>query len=849
MLSVAWSPDGRTLASGSADQTGRLWDGESGKLRRTLEGHSNLVLSVAWSPDGRTLASGSADQTGGLWDPATGREAGVLEGHTGWVTSVSFSSDGLLLASKSEDGTVRLWRCEAWEASAVLGETAVGSFGSLAFHPNASVLATLGDKDNVIRIWDLDVDLILRAAPAVKTVHYTNAKVVLVGDTGVGKSGLAIVLNGEPFAATDSTAGRRVWSLDSREVELDGGRRETRETLLWDLAGQPGYRLVHQLSLNEVAVALVVFDARSETNPFAGVHHWDRALRTAQRVQGGSALPMGKLLVAARTDRGGIPVSRDRIDALVRDLGFDGYFETSAREGWGVGDVADAIRAAIDWDALPRVSSNHLFQSIKAFLIAEKEAGRLLSGVDDLYRAFLRTGDAPADTEELRDQFETCIGRVESRDLIRRLSFGNLVLLQPELMDAYASAIVNAAREEPEGLGSILEEDALVGRFRMSKDQRIQNKEQEKLLLIATIEELLRHEIALREQAEAGPYLVFPSQFTRENPELPDPEGKAVIFGFEGPVVSVYATMAVRLSHSGLFTRKETWRNAVTFAANVGGTCGVFLREIEEGRGELSLFFDDQASEESRFQFEGYARTHLLRRALPESIVRRRIFVCPVCGESISDRQAQRRRERGHSTIECPVCDTEISLLDRAERLAAVPESAVPEMDRAADARCDLETAASVLQGKRATGDFDVFLCHNSEDKPNVKAIGERLMDRGILPWLDEWELRPGLPWQKALERQIKNVKSAAVFVGENGIGPWQDMELDAFLRKFVCLEHPVIPVILPDCEETPELPIFLEGMMWVDFTKPDPDPLDQLIWGITGERGSAMHPEKAARS
>ena len=93
------------------------------------------------------------------------------------------------------------------------------------------------------------------------------------------------------------------------------------------------------------------------------------------------------------------------------------------------------------------------------------------------------------------------------------------------------------------------------------------------------------------------------------------------------------------------------------------------------------------------------------------------------------------------------------------------------------------------------------------------KAIGKRLKGRDIHPWLDEWELPPGRPWQPLLEEQIGQIRSAAVFVGENGIGPWQDMELNAFLRQFVSKSCPVIPVILPECEETPELPIFLSGM------------------------------------
>lgn len=123
---------------------------------------------------------------------------------------------------------------------------------------------------------------------------------------------------------------------------------------------------------------------------------------------------------------------------------------------------------------------------------------------------------------------------------------------------------------------------------------------------------------------------------------------------------------------------------------------------------------------------------------------------------------------------------------------------------------------------------FDVFLCHNSADKPEVKAIGGRLKEAGVKPWLDEWEMQPGLTWQDQLEAQIEDVGAAAVFVGKDGEGPWQKLELQAFLQQFVDRQCPVIPVILPDYpkDEKPKLPPFL-----------GPDPLVQLIWGVTGQK------------
>ncbi|AUB40232.1 DNA-binding transcriptional regulator YiaG, XRE-type HTH domain [Nostoc flagelliforme CCNUN1] len=94
---------------------------------------------------------------------------------------------------------------------------------------------------------------------------------------------------------------------------------------------------------------------------------------------------------------------------------------------------------------------------------------------------------------------------------------------------------------------------------------------------------------------------------------------------------------------------------------------------------------------------------------------------------------------------------------------------------------------------------FDVFLCHNSKDKPAVIEVAEQLQQQGIVPWLDIWHLRPGFSWQRALEDQIDQIGAVAVFVGGSGLGPWQSQEIDAFLRAFVNRQCPVIPVLLPE--------------------------------------------------
>jgi hypothetical protein len=206
-------------------------------------------------------------------------------------------------------------------------------------------------------------------------------------------------------------------------------------------------------------------------------------------------------------------------------------------------------------------------------------------------------------------------------------------------------------------LGSLAEEIALSGKFFVPEEQKIKDLGQEQLLLNATVEELVRHDLALRENANDGSYLVFPSQFNRDYEDAPEPKGKALAITFDGPVQSLYATLAVRLGHSGLFTtgRAEMWRNAAVFTAKAGGKCGIFLQEFAEARGRLILFYDEIASIETRFHFEEFVLAHAKRRALDETVDLVRFFVCPDCGDPVPDSYVKRLRDKGKMTFEFPV--------------------------------------------------------------------------------------------------------------------------------------------------------------------------------------------------
>ncbi len=145
---------------------------------------------------------------------------------------------------------------------------------------------------------------------------------------------------------------------------------------------------------------------------------------------------------------------------------------------------------------------------------------------------------------------------------------------------------------------------------------------------------------------------------------------------------------------------------------------------------------------------------------------------------------------------------------------------------------------------------FDVFLSHNSKDKPAVRELKRLLVAQGLSVWLDEDELVPGDNWQAGLATGILDSETLGVCLGPAGIGPWEDEEMQAALSLAVKEKRRVIPLVLPGASEKPEMSLFLANRTWVDlrggFT---PESVSRVVWGTTGRKPGSGTTDDIPRS
>jgi GTPase SAR1 family protein len=493
----------------------------------------------------------------------------------------------------------------------------------------------------------------VRLVPSAEaTRRYVNAKVVLIGEGAVGKTSLAHRLIDDKYVVRDRTHGMNVWRLHLPPPPHpnplpQGGEGEDlveREALLWDLAGQEDYRLIHQLFLEETALALLFINPQKD-DPFAEAGDWLKALKTAAN-NPEAKRDVARLLIFSQIDVGSMKVGNAKIERFREQYGFAGWLQTSAKTGENCSDkqnggqpseLKQLIAGSILWDKLPWTSTPRLLAELKKAAVAMRDESdiRLLRFAELAQRLEQALPEEKFGESDVR----TAVTLLANHGLARPLKFGDLVLLRPDLLNGYAGAIIRAARAHTDEIGCVLEADIYEPDFDFTGVERLKRPDEE-LLLRAMVQTFLDKSLCIAEDTPHGRHLVFPSQYRREK-DIPTDPDIFVSYTFSGEWQTVWTTLVVRLWYSHEFEHRELWRNAAEFASNKGNTLGLLIKKTGDGDATISLYFDVEVPDELVIFIE-YVHRHLARYACEVACERR--YVCPKCAKPVTDLAAVRKR-------------------------------------------------------------------------------------------------------------------------------------------------------------------------------------------------------------
>ncbi len=858
---IATNSTGDFFGGVTEDGALEIW-ARDGDKTFALKMGSGFFSDVAFHPTGRLLATGwgSLESPGaGIWRFGSDGDLHLdhqLEGHTSIVDMVEFSSDGLLLASRGNDDTIRLWRCDTWASLAVVPELKNNRHPphGLVFHPHLPILATVGSapgtpmemRDREIHIFSLDIPVLYRQ-PSQPTVTYTSAKVVLVGDSGVGKTGLGWRLAHGDFKEHSSTHGQQFWLLNQLcKQRRDGAQCEA---VLWDLAGQEDYRLIHALFIDDADLALVLFDPSRPDDPLSGVEFWLKQL-----MAGKHRTSTPTILIAARSDRGTPRLTLEELTEYCKHRGIAAYLATSAKAGEGIDQLISEMQNLIPWDDKAATVTTETFKRIKDFVLDLKVSGRrrkVILTPEELRKRLMKSDRKWTFAD---DEMLTAVGHLANHGYVTKLKTSNgsiRILLVPELLNNLAASFVLEARRNRRGLGSLEEKRLLSGGYKFPELEKLTSLERDILVDSAAVL-FLEHNVCFREtdplRGEA--YLVFPELSNLKRPSEDDtrPMEDGVAYTVSGAVENVYASLVVLMGYTQTFTRTNQWRNHARYEVGAGQVCGFRLEEERAGELDLVLFFGDDSSAPVRMLFQSLFENFLARRNLT---VRRFEPVACSKGHPLNRGVVREQLFSGADSAFCSRCGEKIILpkSDQPIQLTRRQEKELEANRRAADNRSRFEQVlfrikSYVMEAKLPEpACFISYAWGNAEHERWVeKLLATDLQKAGITVVLDRWDnARIGASVPRFVERVAKSDR--VIVIGtklyqtkyENN-EPMRSFvvaaEGDLIGKRMIGTEaqkESVLPVLLEGTAET-AFPQLLQGRVYADFRK------SELYFGVTLE-------------
>ncbi|MDQ1272333.1 MAG: hypothetical protein QG591_963 [Planctomycetota bacterium] len=845
---IEFDPTGHILASGSSGKTVTLWDVTSGELLYTLEGNNMCSANIAFYPRGCILALGGGHKEIQLWDAGTGKLSRTLEGHMGSINCVVFAPNIPLFASRGvHHREIRLWRIDTFHCVANInfGESDNDWLDpNIVFHPHlpylAGVIWDTSKQDgmpSVIHIYELDLSVLLSNA-IIPMVTYTSAKVVLVGDSGVGKTGLGWTLAHGEFKEHSSTHGQQFWLLNQLCKQRDDGAQC--EAVLWDLAGQPDYRLIHALFLDDADLALVLFDPTHNDDPLSGVEFWLKQLKVGTHPLSGTPT----VLIAARSDRGTPRLTKEELNAFCKQRGIKAYLLTSAKSGEGIDELVQEMQNLIPWDAKPATVTTETFKRIKDFILDMKENNhrrKMILTPKELRQRLVRKNRKWkfSDAEMI-----TAVGHLENHGYVKRLKTSKgepRILLAPELLNNLAASFVLEARRNQEGLGSLEEKRLLSGEYKFPELEKLTEAEKDVLLDSGTVL-FLEHNVCFRETNPLNnrAYLVFPELINMKKPLIGDDAllEDGVAYTVSGAVENVYASLVVLMGYTQTFTRTNHWQNHARYEVGKGLVCGFRLEEERAGELDFVLYFGTNTPAPVRTLFQSLFENFLARRNL--TVRRYEPVVCSK-GHTLNRAVVRQKMASGAEFTFCNDCGEKI-VLPKADQPIQLTKRQAEEVEanrRIADQRSRFEQVLFRLKSYVTDQEIispECFISYawgNPDQELWVeRSLAKDLQKAGIKVVLDQWEnARIGASVPRFVERVGKTDRVLVVgtplyrkkYDNNEPIGGFVvAAEGDLIGKRMIGTEadkESVLPVLL-DGSDKSAFPIILQGRVYADFRK-----------------------------
>jgi GTPase SAR1 family protein len=760
--SVAFSPDGLWLASGSSDSAVKLWEASSGKLVRSLEGHQSLVLSVAFSPDGRWLASGSFDNTVKLWEAETGA---VVE------TYREIPPTHSLLTAE-------------FRARARIAAT---------FEKN---LTRPGEPDLIMPAVEYAQAAVI---PITVPYSYVSAKVVLIGESSVGKSCLALRMATGEYKELGTTHGMRTWNMRPEQLDPDAtaAEAEEREVFIWDLGGQQEYRLVHQLFLHETTLAMILFDPTRGRAAFEDVREWNLRLKK-QTERPGAGQRTVKLLVGTKLDTGHEVVDRAEINRLIAECEFIDYIETSARTPRGIAELGKSVIGQIKWNELSRTTRPRLFQLIRETVRRSQDAGEVAMLYSELEKRVRGRAENDPDLEFDSQSVNTVIGQLAGQGEIveTRLTSGDRVLvLQIGLISIYAGSLVLAARNNPKGVPALEELMVVSGRTPLPgiKPEERVDPLRERIVLECTVQLLLDRGLCFKHEG----MLIFPTEFKQL--EAADGERAArtvtIYYNFTGAIDNIWASMVTQLAMGGEnetgFGRVRLWKNLAEFEKPGQGVCGLSRVDHQSGSAHLDLLFSEEVSPETRNLFIDFVDEHLRKEGV--EIKKGWKMLC-ANGHPFDDDAIKARFAEGKTDIGCPICDLRVLIGKGPDDARAATEALKTSIDR--------KKKQEIAETKAEFKSLEVFISYSHHDEALREELGKHLSAlrrENVIGFWHDRMIGAGEEWRGEIDRRLEQAGIILPLVSPDFIASeyCYDIETKRALERHAAGEAVVIPIVL----------------------------------------------------